>query len=379
MVKRGLSSFTLSTWGGFLVLCSVTASFFTGKMRVSLMFQKIDGPGPPLGNSLKRRIRNHHLILGVETLRLHAESAEGGPGGVPVRVLAQQTLTALSCQHGGSIIFSLKSLRCVCTYSSLHYNGPVNVCCSRGAGRCPCSFIAWAGMHLCFHWQFPPLITLGATFLLKMRLESSSRMRTGSGTDMEMVCTLPSLCHAFPCTKRGNEMRIKPFSSLVNLHFCVRSRVWCVLEGKHWARDDMRCSRADNRTCLSPLIVIPCCSAWGLARMCLSETHIRQQLPGRGGAQAVCYGILSLARPNSKGDFQQCLCQKFSCIIMVRIYFYFCVLRMVWWHKHKSEWEMRWFPSLFCPPKGLRGLGGTGVTQRLCNTSMAFPEIQLKT
>lgn len=113
--------------------------------------------------------------------------------------------------------------------------------------------------------------------------------------------------------------------------------------------------------------------------MCLSETHIRQQLPGKGGTQALCYGILSLARPNSKGGFQQCQCQKFSCIIMVRIYFYFCVLRLVWWHKHKTEWEMRWFPSLLCPPKGLRGLSGTGVIQRLCNTSIAFPEIQLKT
>lgn len=121
-------------------------------MCVSLMlFQKIDGPELPLGNSLKRRIRNHHLILGLEAFCLHAESAEEGPGGVPVHVLAQQTLAALSCQHGGSIIFSLKSLQCVCTYSSLHYNGPINVCCSRGAGQCPCNFIARAGMQLCFH------------------------------------------------------------------------------------------------------------------------------------------------------------------------------------------------------------------------------------
>ena len=80
--------------------------------------KKKDGPGPPLGNSLKRRIRNHHLMLGVEALCLHAESAEGGSGGVPVRVLAQQTLAALSCQYGGSIILSFKSLQCVCTYWS---------------------------------------------------------------------------------------------------------------------------------------------------------------------------------------------------------------------------------------------------------------------
>lgn len=74
--------------------------------------------------------------------------------------------------------------------------------------------------------------TLGATFLLEMCLESSSRMRTGSGAYMEMMYTLPSLCPAFSCTKRGGEMRIRPFRSLVNLPFCVRSRVWHGLGGQ---------------------------------------------------------------------------------------------------------------------------------------------------
>lgn len=74
----------------FFLRDSVTASFFTSKMCISLMlFQKIDGPGPPLGNSLNRRIRNDRLMLGVEAVYLHAESAEGGPGKFPVHVFTQ--------------------------------------------------------------------------------------------------------------------------------------------------------------------------------------------------------------------------------------------------------------------------------------------------
>lgn len=91
-------------------------------------FQKIDGPGPPLGNSLNERIGNDHLTLGVEALSLHAESAKRGPGTVPVHVFTQQTITALSCQPGGSITFTLKSLQCAFTYQSLHCKGPVNNC-----------------------------------------------------------------------------------------------------------------------------------------------------------------------------------------------------------------------------------------------------------
>lgn len=91
-------------------------------------FQKIDGPEPPLGNSLNERIRNDHLTLGVEALSLHAESVKRGPGTVPVRVFTQQTIAALSCQPSGSIMFTLKSLQCAFTYQSLHCKRPVNNC-----------------------------------------------------------------------------------------------------------------------------------------------------------------------------------------------------------------------------------------------------------
>lgn len=108
---------------------SVTTSFFTDIMCILLTsFQKIDGPGPPLGNSLNERIGNDHLTLGVEALSLHAESAKTGPGTVPVHVFTQQTIAALSCQPGGSITFTLKSLQCAFTYQSLHCKGPVNNC-----------------------------------------------------------------------------------------------------------------------------------------------------------------------------------------------------------------------------------------------------------
>lgn len=352
LVKIGLPSFGVSIRDGFLVLCSVTASFFTSKMCVSLMLfqkkkKKKDGPGPPLGNSLKRRIRNHHLMLGVEALCLHAESAEGGSGGVPVRVLAQQTLAALSCQYGGSIILSFKSLQCVCTYWSLHYNGPVNVCCSWGGGWWPCRFTAWTGMQFCFHWQFPPLIALGATFLLEMCLESSSRMRTGSGAYMEMMYTLPSLCPAFSCTKRGGEMRIRPFRSLVNLPFCVRSRVWHGLGGQtlSWGGHNVFKEQTAE----------PAQVPWWCCHIVLNEVWLECAFlkPTSGNCCQAGVGhkhCVMVFCPFSKGGFQQCHCQKFSCIIMVRIYIYFCVLRMVWWHKHKSEWKMRWFPSLLCSP-----------------------------
>lgn len=91
-------------------------------------FQKIDGPGPPLGNSLNERIGNDHLTLGVETLSLHAESAKRGSGTVPVHVFTQQTISALRCQPSGSIMFTLKSLQCAFTYQSLHCKRPVNNC-----------------------------------------------------------------------------------------------------------------------------------------------------------------------------------------------------------------------------------------------------------
>lgn len=89
-------------------------SFFTDIMCILLtLFQKIGGPGPPLGNSLNGRIRNDHLTLGVEALCLHVGSDEEGPGTVPVYVFTQQTTSALSCQPSGSITFTLKSLQCV--------------------------------------------------------------------------------------------------------------------------------------------------------------------------------------------------------------------------------------------------------------------------
>lgn len=71
------------------------------------LLQKIDGPGPPLGNSLNRRVRNDRLMLAVEAL---FESAEGEPGTVPMQVFTQWTIIALSCQPGGSITFTLKIL-----------------------------------------------------------------------------------------------------------------------------------------------------------------------------------------------------------------------------------------------------------------------------
>lgn len=120
------------------------------------LFQKIDGPGPPLGNSLNGRIRNDHLTLGVEALCWHAESAEGGPGTVPVYVFTQQTIAALSCRPCGSIRFTLKSLQCIIMYQSLHCKGPVNVQRSWGGGQYPLSFTAGAGMRFCFLQQFPP-------------------------------------------------------------------------------------------------------------------------------------------------------------------------------------------------------------------------------
>lgn len=91
-------------------------------------FQKIDGPGPPLGNSLNERIGNDHLTPGVEALSLHAESAKRGSGTVPVHVFAQQTIASLRCQPSGSIMFTLKSLQCAYTYQSLHCKRPVNNC-----------------------------------------------------------------------------------------------------------------------------------------------------------------------------------------------------------------------------------------------------------
>lgn len=92
------------------------------------LFQKIDGPGPPLGNSLNERMGNDHLTLGVEALSLHAESVKRGPGTVPVHVFTQQTITALSRQPSGSIMFTLKSLQCAFIYPSLHCKRPVNNC-----------------------------------------------------------------------------------------------------------------------------------------------------------------------------------------------------------------------------------------------------------
>lgn len=89
------------------------------------LFQKIDGPGPPLGNSVNGRIRNYRLTLGVEALCLHAESAEGGPGTVPVHVFIQQTTAALSCQPSVSITVALKSLQCIFTYQSMGCKEPV--------------------------------------------------------------------------------------------------------------------------------------------------------------------------------------------------------------------------------------------------------------
>lgn len=143
------------------------------------LFQKIDGPGPPLGNSLNGRIRNDHLTLGVEALCLHAESAEGGPGTVPAQVFTQQAFTALSCQPSGSITFTLESLPCVFTCQSLH--------CSSGGGQHPLSVTAGAGTQFCSLQQTVPLTAVGAKLgprwwkcFLPWNLNAAERVRAAT-------------------------------------------------------------------------------------------------------------------------------------------------------------------------------------------------------